>query len=419
MKIDSTRKDQLIAEWDYEKNIGIKIDEINWGSAKKAWWKCGKGHGYNATIKHRANGSGCPYCAGRKVLKGENDLATLRKDIALEWDYQKNGDLGPDMVTIGSTRKVWWKCKNGHEYFASINNRTSLGRGCPYCSGRLPIIGINDLKTKNPLLAEEWNYKLNKAINPEDVTVASGKRVWWICSNGHEWEATVHDRSSKGRGCPYCAGSKAIPGETDLATLRPDLLEEWDYQKNEELGPDMVTIGSTGKVWWKCKKGHSWDGVVLKRTEMNRGCPYCAGRKAIPGENDIKTLFPEIAKEWNSEKNITIKIETVAAFSGKKVWWKCKKGHEWFAVISSRTKLGSGCPYCAGRKAIPGETNFLTIFPELDEEWDYSKNKINPREYTACSSKKAWWKCKNGHSWRTKIENRASRHHGCPYCSFE
>jgi hypothetical protein len=34
---------------------------------------------------------GCPYCGNRMVLKGFNDLQTVRPDIAQDWDYKKTG----------------------------------------------------------------------------------------------------------------------------------------------------------------------------------------------------------------------------------------------------------------------------------------------------------------------------------------
>jgi DNA-directed RNA polymerase subunit RPC12/RpoP len=104
-------------------------------SGIKVWWKCSKGHEWNATINHRNQGHGCPYCAGQKVLKGYNDLQTANPDLAKEWNYEKNGNLTPEIFTANSGIKVWWRCAKNHEWQAIIANR-NRGRGCPYCSGR-------------------------------------------------------------------------------------------------------------------------------------------------------------------------------------------------------------------------------------------------------------------------------------------
>ena len=61
---------------------------------------------------------------------------------------------------------------------------------------------------ENKKLTEEWNYEKNKPLTPEKFTVASNKKVWWKCANGHEWEAVISNRTVLNRGCPYCCGQK-------------------------------------------------------------------------------------------------------------------------------------------------------------------------------------------------------------------
>ena len=145
----------LIAEWNCDKNneLGLDIKSLTLGSGKKAWWKCEKGHEWQAVIAKINKGRGCPYCSGRKVLKGYNDLATLNRTLAKEWNYEKNGGLAPTDVKANSDKKVWWKCANGHEWQATIGSRNSGGHKCPYCSGRYAIQGENDLQTLYPDLA--------------------------------------------------------------------------------------------------------------------------------------------------------------------------------------------------------------------------------------------------------------------------
>jgi DNA-directed RNA polymerase subunit RPC12/RpoP len=108
------------------------------------------------------------------------------------------------MVTHGSNKKVWWKCKKGHEWQSMILSR-SKGNGCPYCSGRYSVVGETDLCTTHPQLIEEWNYEKNAGISPTDLTKGSGKKIWWKCQTcGHEWVSAIKDRSN-GHGCPKCA----------------------------------------------------------------------------------------------------------------------------------------------------------------------------------------------------------------------
>lgn len=339
----ATTHPELVAEWDNELNGDLKPTDFTAGSGKKVWWKCKEGHSWETAIMHRTNNHGCPYCTNRKVLVGFNDLATVKPSIVKEWDKKKNGNLKPTNVLAGSTEKVWWKCKKGHSYLASIRHRVE-GQGCGYCSHKRTTTGVNDLATKNPKLAEEWDYEKNGNLKPTDVTLMSARKVWWKCKKGHSYEAVINNRS-RGRGCPYCAGKKILEGYNDLSITHPELAKEWDYNKNT-TSPTDFSKGSHKKVWWLCKKGHSWEATINSRSK-GIGCPYCAGLKALAGFNDLSTTHPQLAKEWDREKNGKLTPENCSYGSSKKVWWNCSScNHNWEATIISRSK-GAGCPKCS------------------------------------------------------------------------
>ena len=199
----------LMAEWDWEKNneFGFDPSKLTCGSSKKVWWVCARGHEWEAKILNRYMGNGCPYCSGQRVLKGYNDLQTINSSLSNEWNYEKNNGLTPKNFLPNSNKKVWWKCSEGHEWEATINNRNK-GNSCPFCTGKKALDGFNDLQTTNKFLVEEWNYKKNGELLPSNVTAGSGKKVWWKCRNcGHEWAAIIHNRS-RGKGCPKCARLK-------------------------------------------------------------------------------------------------------------------------------------------------------------------------------------------------------------------
>ena len=126
----------LVKEWHPTKNGDLIPDDLSYGSKKKVWWLCPKGHSYVSTPNHRTSKQGCPYCSGRKVSE-ENNLQKLFPEIATEWHPTKNGDLTPDDITYGSEKKVWWLCPQGHSHKSVVKNRTRKlhPTGCPYCSG--------------------------------------------------------------------------------------------------------------------------------------------------------------------------------------------------------------------------------------------------------------------------------------------
>ena len=332
----------LVNEWNHKKNSKLKPENFSPNSDKKVWWKCSKGHEWQSTISSRNRGRGCPYCSSKRILKGYNDLQTVNLTLASEWNHERNGKLKPENFSANSSKKVWWKCNKGHEWQAVISSRNK-GAGCPYCSGYYAVKGKTDLQTVNPSLAKEWNYEKNNILTPMDVKPYSNKKVWWKCEKGHEWEATICSRNS-GNGCPYCANQKVLPGYNDLVTLNPKLATEWNYEKNNGLKPIDVMPYSGKKVWWKCNKGHEWEATISDRTS-GRGCPYCSGQRVLKGYNDLQTINPRLANEWNYEKNNDLTPADVLPNSNKKVWWKCSFGHEWQATINHRNH-GRNCPQC-------------------------------------------------------------------------
>ena len=274
---------------------------------------------------------------------------------------------------------------------------------------RTPKAGA-DLASLFPELAAEWHPTKNDRL-PSAVGPGSKYRAWWQCAaSGHEWQVAVQKRSS-GTGCPYCTGQKVLPGFNDLATVRPDLAREWHPTKNEGR-PTSVGKGSIRPVWWQCVEGHEWFASPNARSR-NRGCPFCSGKRALPGFNDLATLNPELAAEWHPTRN-KIGVETVRPFSHKKAWWQCAEGHEWEATIANRS-LRRGCPFCSGHRVLPGFNDLATARPDLASEW-HSRNEVSAAEVLPLSNRRVWWQCPDGHEWQAKVYSRAEGN-GCPSCA--
>lgn len=551
-----TTNPDLIEEWAFKRNLkefGLKPNDVSKGSGVKVYWVCKKHGLFLARVADRARGSGCPYCAGKLVKPGCNDLATMRPDIAKDWDVEKNG-VGPESVTIGSIKKVWWRCEKGHSWQATPNERTNAHVGCPYCSGRRVLAGFNDLATKNPSIAAEWDYERNGDLRPDQVTSKSNRIVWWICPSGHEYRTQIAARTLSGAGCSTCNrerktsfAEKAVfhyikaafpdaeenmkfdwlgkreldiyipthkvgveydgmhwhrndlgdkekdtlchshgvnlfrireagcpdyespssklyfgqalsiadlghaieellkrlgasnidvnvgrdysqilekyitkPKETSLLALRPDLVAEWDYERNGKINPEYIQAFSNKKVWWKCPKcGMSYHMMVNDRTgEKHSNCPYCSKKRIQEGLNDFGTEHPELLPEWDKEKNILSPF-AVSSGSNKKVWWRCSKGHSWEASLYSRVSLHTGCPFCAHQKT-DGSNSFGALHPELLEEWDTDNNEMSPYEVLPASNKKYHWICKKcGYRFTQTLSARTRDHKGCPLCAHQ
>lgn len=379
--------------------VGWNPNSVTKGSSKKLEWKCSSGHIYKALVKARVSqNSGCPYCAGRKVLAGFNDLSTTHPNIANEahgWD--------PTTISLGSHKNLEWKCSIGHSWNAPVHHRTGKqARICPYCNGREVLAGFNDVATTDPELivqADGWD--------PTTVYNGSGKKLAWICQYGHRWRASASERTrvknNKKTGCPICSWNTLLSGFNDLASIDEEIsvqADGWD--------PSKVIANSGEKKPWICSKGHKWNATIRIRQREKTGCPICSNHVVMSGVNDLKTIRPDLAEQaegWDPTK--------VGEGSNKKLLWKCSIGHTWKAVVASRTKLNNGCPVCGRKILLKGFNDLLTLNPEIAKEahgWD-------PSEIINGSAKKLNWKCLKGHTWEARARNRVHLNTGCPVCS--
>lgn len=362
----------------------------------KMEWICSKGHIWKAFTYARTGkkATGCPVCANRVLVVGSNDLGSQFPELASQAD-----GWNPQEFTIGSQKKVSWKCSKSHHWEATIANRVA-GSGCPFCKNLKILKGFNDLATTHPEIAREAD-----GWDPTAFTSGSSKKQNWKCKRNHSWAASISSRTGKSKtGCPFCWGRLVVEGETDLSTKFPSIAAEaygWDPQK--------VAAGSHLKLTFKCSVGHIYLAKVGDRTRRNSGCSICTKKRVVEGINDLLTTHPELAKEadgWDPKK--------VVAGSNKKLDWKCAKGHSWRTSVAHRTERNQGCPYCLGRRVTPGENDLLSTHPELAQE----ANGWDPAKYSFGSNKKMSWICSKGHEWITSISHRAGNlKTGCPICS--
>ncbi len=482
---------ELVEEWHPIKNGDLTPDDVPEMSDKKVWWqllytdpKTGKKYVFEwqAIVKNRCRGQGCPYLSGKRIWVGYNDLQTTDPNLAKEWHPTKNGEITPQMVMRSTNKKYWWlypyddPITGKHfdfEWEASVNSR-SRGKGCPFLVGKGVWPGYNDLESSYPKIAEEWHPSKNGNLTPRDVTTNSYKKVWWLGKCGHEWQSTISHRT-RGHGCIYCAKSNAklLPGYNDLQTVYPDIAKEWHPTKNGNLTPDKISARNERKVWWLGNCGHEWSASIHNRTG-NRGCPICAKeyKSSFPEQAIfyyVKLLFPDATngdrKELNGlELDIFIPSKRIAIEYDGYSWHKtqirrdcdkallCKdngirlirireKGlpsidncenifventlnetiYDLFSLIGK--ELNISVDIDTDKAAITKQ--FLSSrhrhkwweqYPELLDEWNYEKNG-NFTPYLAMLKDKVWWKCRNcGQEWETTITHRTRAKTGCPNC---
>lgn len=293
----------------WSSNNGFTPDSITAKSGREVLFKCEKEHEWSRPARKMARFPGCPYCSGKKLLTGFNDLGTLHERFVQEfWDFEKN-DFLPGAVTSKDTlKRVNLRCRLGHCWSESVNKAVNSVVPCPFCGGRELLRGFNDFKTLHPELLQFWDFENNSTITaPDEVRANSTEKVWWKCSRGHRLLKAIN-RKVLVPICSQCKGVVITPGVNDLATTDKEFLAIWDFEKNS-FSPQEVGKGSNRQVHWLCPDcGHEWSTNL--NNKQNSGCPRCSkwGTSFLESEvsdflesltpsrilrNDRKTISPK------------------------------------------------------------------------------------------------------------------------------
>jgi hypothetical protein len=211
----AVRSPELATQWHSTLNGDLTPTDVSPHSSKRIWWQCpaGPDHVWQQTPNVRAQGAGCPFCAGH-FASSTNSLALLHPQLAAEWHPTKNGTLKPTDVTPGSSRRVWWRCSRNHDHVwaVTITERVQ-GSRCRLCfaEDRARASKGYSLKTEYPDVAKQWHSTRNGTLTPDQVYPKSQKRVWWQCSKrkSHVWDAVIATRTYSHAGCPFCAGKRS------------------------------------------------------------------------------------------------------------------------------------------------------------------------------------------------------------------
>jgi very-short-patch-repair endonuclease len=278
------RDPEMLAWWDYGSNT-VDPTKISARWTTDVNWRCPKGHVFRRSVAEQCSVRRCPECfsLARSPLSG--DLAKLPFRLVTERD--------PDLVSRQSTEALEWECPQGHRF--ELAPRFAVSRSvCPVCAGYENPSGPRPMgrsfAERRPDLIDEW---ADTDHLPQATGASNRIKVLWRCrACGHEWRAAADDRAG-GSGCPVCGRAKAsnatrqkkLAKSGSLAFHHPELLREFDAEKNAGLSPDDLSPSSHQKVWWRCEQGHEWFTSPNQRILRGRvcGCPKCANVKRLAG----------------------------------------------------------------------------------------------------------------------------------------
>lgn len=378
-------------------------------------------------ISRTRGGAGCPNCGRRRAgaalaaPKPGQSLADRLPDLAAQWHPTRNGDLTPATVTSKSGKRAWWLCHEcGNEWQAQIGSRAD-GSGCKDCATRHLAVTSSEpkpdqsLAVQDPELAGQWHPTRNGDVTAADVTGNSGKKAWWLCPRGREWQAMINNRT-KARGCPKCIlwGTSA-----EEIRLRHELLAagvpiEVEHaviyrQIGRPLNCDMVAptwqivIEFDGNRFHKTPESHVKDRRETAALE-DAGWTVIRVREDLEliGERDV--VVPKFSSQVERAKAVLLKLDQI--------------GHR---VRHHDQYLATAEPWAAAAADAeirrPRARSLASELPALAAEWDPVKNApLAPEHVTFGSGQKAWWLCPVcGNSWHAVIGSRASGN-GCPAC---
>ena len=193
---------EVAAEWDWEANGDRTPETVAARSHFKAAWRCGLcGHKWTARVMDRTHGSGCPRCGreARCCHIRRPCISDGAPHLLAEWDWEASRRLGwhPDLITLGSSRKVHWvqqnECKLGlmHRWQARPPSRVNSKSGSPFPFG-LAVCACNSLAVQCPEAAMLWDHQANGAMTPDSITVQSAQVVCWKAPDGRQWHQRVY-----------------------------------------------------------------------------------------------------------------------------------------------------------------------------------------------------------------------------------
>lgn len=421
------------AQWDELKNsaLGLGPTQVSAGSERRAWWRCPNGHSWQAIIKSRAHGKrGCPACIAWATSQVEVqvrcELAAVGVPVVVKdrWRVGKHrmqlDIVVPDWsLVIEYDGYRWHKAQDNRERDLLKSRRLeAAGWTVVRVRDRLEPLGVNDVRvceadgvlpTVKALLRRLGELGMH---TDQFGDYLRGDSLWAAQQAVREYQRVL---------------SKS------LASERPELARQLDPDLNNGVSAKTIHPGTNARYWWRCPAcQHQWPAAVSARVGSSArpgtGCPQCGraarGKKrslAVPGQS-LADHFPDLAREWDAEKNAAIEglySDQVKPFSVKKAWWICPAHqHSYRASIASRTNVGTGCPYCTNRRVLAGFNDLATTHPDLARDWNLEANRaefgVDATGVTAGSNTRAHWRCHAcGRRWQARIYSRMQGRSRC------
>lgn len=420
---------ELIKEWDFEKNE-ISPNEITRSFNKKVWWKCEKGHCWQATprARTRVKGTGCPYCSGNLAIEGENDFETSNPELMLDWDWTKNKSINPRKMTANSGIYVNWKCHFcGFEWKTAANNRSSAKHGCPNCSMKSTSFGEQSLfyyvKMIYPNAINRYrDGKFELDIYIPDIKVGiefDGAFFHKGVENNNREKKKYYECQRRDIKLIRLKDSNQMKsiGNSDY-TIGVENLKNFD-SLNKAIRMLLKDLDSKSNFWIRKNPMQIYSSIDQEINVKKDYFDIVSDKFVREESNSFVNTNPELLEDWDYELNRNVNPRAITRGSGMQINWKCHIcGYKWKARVPDRIK-GTGCPCCNRNVLVKGINDFATLYPLELAEWDYENNVVQPDQVISYNKKINWICSKCGYKWAATINDKVIRKDktGCPNCA--
>ncbi len=300
--------------------------------------------------------------------------------LAAEWDYDKNS-LSPTEVSHGSKIQIWWKCSRcGFSWKSTPKYRSNTRKGCPHCAKQFKTSFPEQalfyyVNQRYPDAINGYKYKSKKAIDIYIPSLSVGIEYDGINWHNDFARDEMKNQELKDIGIRLIRIRERENRKSGIKQLHP-LKKTWctieyDIDGNEYLDADeslnemirttLLTISIL------CAQSTS-EHLVINIAEDEES--IMKQLRLHMDERSLAFQSPDIAREWNYEKNGDLLPSGFANGSNKKVWWKCAVcQHVWQAAIGNRTGQKQGCPECEKKKSNVNNRRAV-ICIEMDKRYD-------------------------------------------------
>ncbi len=417
--IEHDRQD-IIEEFDIEKNKAdrITLDNIGHGSRQEIWWKCKKcGHGYQKRVYSRTlQDAGCSECGHTSLIDycKSNGMEYLLQEFDIERNKERKIDL--EKISYASHTEVCWICPKGHKYEMILGNRTCGRQGCSKCSqgtGTSVPEQILFLLIKQKFPEAKNRFK---GIGGAEIDIYIPELQLGIEYDGVYWHSGKEEKDKEKAEILRRHGVRLLRIAEHTDGSLEDVIEGdiiwYRYRANIKDAPIIDLLNE----WFKRNKY----SVIIGGISNEVISEATVNANTVKREESLAFLYPDIAKEWDYNRNKGLTPEMVKPHSNRKAWFKCSKcGQSWGAAIDWRAS-GNGCPICSGQKVITGINDLQHKFPELVRELWSDRNSIKPDKVHWGSNKKVIWHCKLcGHEWIGSISNQVRYRTKCKNCGHQ